>query len=81
MDLRRQLQLGVAMDDERADLISRLLALLTAKFEDGAAEASKGQGRGKEPDVIAQIASQVQSMGEEIAIIAEAAMALAQHCD
>ena len=81
MDLCRHLQLGVAMDEERANLISRLFALLTGKFEDGAIEASKGQGGGKETDTIAQIGNRVQSIGEEIAIIAEAATALARHCN
>jgi hypothetical protein len=33
------------MDDNQAELISRLFALLTAQLEDGAALAMEGQGR------------------------------------
>jgi hypothetical protein len=33
------------MDDNRAELISRLFALLTAQLEDGATLALEGQGR------------------------------------
>ena len=33
------------MDDDQAELISRLFALLTAQLEDGVAMAVEGQGR------------------------------------
>lgn len=38
------------MDDDQADLISRLFALLTAQLEDGATLAMEGQGRQTLPD-------------------------------
>lgn len=78
MDLGAHLRLGADMDETNyAELISRLFALLTMKFEDGAAEAVKGQGRGKDPQTIEQLASHIQSIGEEVALIAEAAKCLA----
>lgn len=63
-------------ENERAELISRMFALLTMKFENGAAEAVKGQGRGKDAQTIEQLANQLQAIGEEIAIVAGAARAL-----
>lgn len=79
MDLGAHPRLGADMDDAaHAELISRLFALLTMKFEDGAAEAVKGQGRGKDRQTIEQLANHAQSIGEEIALIAEAARALAE---
>lgn len=78
MDLGAHLPLGEGMDDApQAELVSRLFALLTMKFEDGAAEAIKGQGRGKDRQTIEQLANHIQSIGEEIALIAEAARCLA----
>lgn len=77
MDFGAHLRLGEGMDDTpQAELTSRLFALLTMKFEDGAAEAVKGQGRGKDPQTIEQLANHIQSLGEEIALVAEAARAL-----
>lgn len=38
-------------DSDHPELISRLFALLTMKFADGAADSVKGQGHGKEPQV------------------------------
>lgn len=63
-------------ENERAELVSRMFALLTMKFENGAAEAVKGQGRGKDAQTIEQLANQLQAIGEEIAIVAGAAGAL-----
>lgn len=78
MDLGPLLRLGAPMDDNGHDeLISRLFALLTMKCEDGAAEATKGQGRDKDPQTIERLANHIQSVGEEIALIAEAARCLA----
>lgn len=77
MDFAPLLRLGDDMDDApHAELVSKLFALLTMKLEDGAAEAVKGQGRGKDPQTIEQLANQLQSLGEEIALVAEAARAL-----
>lgn len=81
MDLESHMTLGASMDEDSTDLISRMFALLTGKFEDGAAEAIKGQGRGKDPMTIAQLANHAQSLGEEIATIAEAARVLAGPLD
>lgn len=39
------------MDDEQAELISRLFALLTAQLEDGAALAMEGQARHARQDL------------------------------
>lgn len=79
MDFGAHPRLGEVMDDApHAELISRLFALLTMKLEDGAAEAIKGQGLDKDPQVIEQLANHIQSIGEEIALIAEAARVLAE---
>lgn len=67
------------MDDTgHAQLISKLFALITMKCEDGAAQAILGQGREKGPQILEDLANQLQQMGEEIAVIAEAAKVLVQ---
>lgn len=77
MDFRVLLGLGAGMDDTgHEELVSRLFALITAKLEEGAAMAMKGQGRDKDPQVLACLADQLQSLGEETALVAEAARAL-----
>lgn len=82
MDFSAHLRLGEGMDDTgHAELTSRLFALLTMKFEDGAAEAIKGQGRGKDSQATDCLANRLQSLGEEIALVAEAAGALVRTLD
>lgn len=67
------------MDDTgHAQLISKLFALMTMKCEDGASEAILGQGRETDSGKLADLANHLQSVGEEIAVIAEAARALVQ---
>lgn len=65
------------MDDTgHAQLISKLFALITMKCEDGAAQAIVGQGRETDSLRLEDLANQLQSGGEEIAVIAEAASAI-----
>lgn len=76
IDFRAKMRLGAVMDDNHSQLISKLFALLTAKFEDGASRAFSGQGKEHDSLTISRLANHIQSAGEEIAIIAEAACAL-----
>ncbi len=79
MDLCAHLRLGVDMDDTgHAQLISKLFALMTMKCEDGAVQAIKGQGRERDPAKLEDLANQLQSVGEEMMIIAQAARELAK---
>lgn len=67
------------MDDTgHAKLISKLFALITMKCEDGAGHAILGQGRETDPGKLEDLANQLQSLGEEVMIVAEAACALIQ---
>lgn len=82
MDLCGLLRLGAPMDDTGpAQLISKLFALITMKCEDGAAQAILGQGRETSPGKLEDLANQLQSIGEEIVVIAQAARALVQAGD
>lgn len=82
MDFGPHLRLGEGMDDAtHAELVSRLFVLLTMKLEDGASHAVRGQGLGKDPQVMGGLANQLQSLGEEIALVAEAARALVRTRD
>ncbi len=82
MDFGAHPRLGEGMDDApKAELVSKLFALLTMKCEDGASHAVQGQGLGKDPQAIDCLANQLQSLGEEIALVAEAARALARTRD
>lgn len=79
MDLGARLRLGVPMDDTgHPELISKLFALITIKCEEGAAQAIKGQGQGKDLHMLEGLANRLQCVGEEITIVAEAAGALVQ---
>ena len=60
---------------EQADLIRRLFAVLTAMLEDGTAVAVEGQGP-HEALAYAALAERIRSVGEQIAVIAEAGVAL-----
>lgn len=59
-------------EDDRRDLVARIFALLTGKFEDGAAIAADGQGRDIADAIRGGLAERLHSMGDEIAIVAEA---------
>lgn len=61
---------------EQADLIRRLFAVLTAMLEDGAAVAVEGQGPHEALAYVA-LAERIRSVGEQAAVIAEAAAAFA----
>lgn len=79
MDLCANPRLGAPMDDTaHAQLISKLFALITMKCEDGAAQAIIGQGRETDSHNLEDLASHLQSVGEEIAVISEATRALVQ---
>lgn len=61
--------------DGRADLISRLFALLTARLEDAATIAAECQGRGYGEDH-PQRAQQLASLIDEAATVNQAILAL-----
>lgn len=63
-------------DDERAELISRLFALLTSRFEDSAQLAIDGQCRGREASELQSAANSIWSLSEESLTIAMATAAL-----
>ncbi len=66
-------------DDERIDLVRRLFALATAKAEDAAELAAQGQRRYDQLDARHfALALRLQSLSEEILLIAEAISALSQ---
>lgn len=62
-------------EDERAALISRMFALLTMKFEDGAEAAARGQGR-HEADQLQEIAGRILALAEEAVTVTLATIAL-----
>ena len=65
------------MDDaERAELIAKLFFVLTARLEDAAAEAAKGQNQTIAMASKHSLANSLIGSAGEIAIIAEAAAAL-----
>ena len=59
-------------EDDRRGLAARMFALLTGKFEDGAAIAADGQGRDMADDLRTGLAERLRAIGGEIAIVAEA---------
>lgn len=61
--------------EERADLTSRLFALLTARLEDAAAIAAECQGRGSSEE-LRQRAQQLASLLDEAATVDAGALAL-----
>ena len=63
-------------DDEKAELISRLFALLTSRFEDGAQIALERQGTGHDTDDLRSSANRIWGISEEILTIAMATSAL-----
>ena len=71
MDFEDRWPLRGAMDNER-DLIARLFAMLTARFEDGAEIAAGGQN-GRDAQ---QLAQSLRGDADEIATIADCIIAL-----
>ncbi len=65
-------------EDDRRDLVARMFALLTGKFEDGAAIAADGQGKDIADAIRSGLGERLRAIGAEIAILAEAATLL---CD
>jgi hypothetical protein len=63
-------------EDDRQELVRRLFALITARLEDGAALAADGQGRDVPSDAQADLANQLHGLGEEIATLADAIVAV-----
>lgn len=57
---------------ERAELIARMFALLTAKLEDGAGIAGDAQACDLPPEQVHDAASRLLELGQEVATIAEA---------
>ncbi|QGN55452.1 hypothetical protein [Novosphingobium sp. Gsoil 351] len=64
------------MDDEqrqeRAELISRMFALLTAKLEDGAGIGGEAQERDLQSEQVQDAASRLIDLGQEITAVAQA---------
>lgn len=76
LDLGRRVGLRVVMDDdERAELISRMFALITMKCEDAAAIAATGQGKRKSQQH-RELAGQLLALSEECATVAAATISL-----
>ena len=63
-------------DDDRQELVRRLFALLTMKFEDAAATAADGQGPRQDQSVQRDLASRLIGIGSEVAVLAEAIIAI-----
>ena len=64
-----------ARDEERADRLSQLFALLTCKLEDAAGLAAECQGRRPEPELI-EGASRIAELAGEVATISAAVAVL-----
>ena len=64
--------------EDRANLVSRLFALITAKLEDGAGRAIEGQSAQVDLPSKSELASNMRSLAEELLVLADAAEAL---CD
>ena len=62
-------------EDERAELVRQLFAVMTAMLEDGAALAADGQGAAAA--VAADLAGRIAEIGRHVAVIADAAAELA----
>lgn len=76
LDLPRKVGLRVVMDDNgRAQLISRMFALITMKCEDGAAIAATGQGK-QNSQQHKDLAGQLLALSEECATLAAATVEL-----
>jgi hypothetical protein len=58
-------------DDARAELISRLFAMLTARFEDAAALAAEGQGKHSD-DRLGEIAMLLVGVSDDVMTLARA---------
>jgi hypothetical protein len=60
-------------DDEREDLIRRLFALITSKFEDGAAIAADGQMKAASDSYRTGIAERTRIVADELSILCRTA--------
>lgn len=65
---------------ERADLISRLFALLTARLEDAAGLAAECQGSRPTTDLLER-ARELVTLSEEVVTLSAAALALLERSD
>ena len=63
-------------NDDRQDLVRKLFALLTMKFEDDAAMAADGQGPRQDQSVQRDLASRLIGIASEVAVLAEAITAI-----
>jgi hypothetical protein len=63
-------------EDDRQELVRRLFALLTAKFEDGAGLAANGQRPDAAPEAQTALANRLHALGEEIATLSDAVLAI-----
>ena len=57
---------------ERAELIARMFALLTAKLEDGAGIAADAQARDLPPEQVHHAANRLIELGRDVMTVAEA---------
>ena len=62
--------------DERAELVSRLFALMTSKLEDAVGEAVDGQGKGKEDREQISRAERIEMVSRDVSLLAEATAAV-----
>ncbi|WP_016745731.1 hypothetical protein [Rhizorhabdus wittichii] len=61
--------------EERAELVTRLFALMTGKLEDAAGGASEGQGRDRDAREQIACAERIESAARDVGLLAEAAAA------
>jgi hypothetical protein len=62
--------------EERAELVSRLFALITAKLEDAAGRAVEGQSAQTDLAAKSELAGDMRSVAEELLVLAEAVAAI-----
>lgn len=62
-------------EDERQELIGRLFALITSKFEDGAGLAANGQSRERSIATKAELARDLRALVTELTVLCDAGLA------
>ena len=62
--------------EERAELVSRLFALMTGKLEDAAGEAAEGQGNDCDTSEKIACAERIEAAARDVGLLAEAAAAV-----
>ncbi len=62
--------------EECTELVSRLFALMTSKFEDAAGEAADGQGKGRDDSEQIARAERIELVARDISLMAEATAAV-----